>query len=72
MKTIRQLREARGWTQHDLAERLGVDAGSISTWERGASRPRLKHLLGLAQLFGVSIDEIAVKQAPVQRRPSAP
>lgn len=36
---IRTLREALGWTQRELAERIGVDPLSVSRWERGAVKP---------------------------------
>ena len=58
-KTLRELREAQGWTQGELAERLGVDAGTVGKWERGRTRPRLGYLLSMARLFEVGIDEIA-------------
>ncbi|MEY8841796.1 helix-turn-helix transcriptional regulator, partial [Cribrihabitans sp. XS_ASV171] len=37
---IRWFRRRIGWTQLDLAERLGVDQGTISRWERGVEAPR--------------------------------
>ncbi len=58
-KTIRQLRQERGWTQAELAERLGVSRDSISAWERGLTSPRFRTVLRLAQLFRVSITDIA-------------
>ena len=36
---IRALRLQRGWTQEDLAERIGVRAGTVCRWERGRNRP---------------------------------
>jgi transcriptional regulator with XRE-family HTH domain len=40
---IRKLRRRYGWTQQQLGSRLGVDAVTISRWERGVSTPR-RHL----------------------------
>jgi transcriptional regulator with XRE-family HTH domain len=37
---IRDLRQRQGWTQQDLADRLGTDAVTVSRWERGVSQPR--------------------------------
>lgn len=37
---IREFRRRLGWTQWDLAERLGVDQGTVSRWERGVESPR--------------------------------
>lgn len=39
-KQIRALRTRHGWTQQELAERLGTDPVTVSRWERGKSRPR--------------------------------
>lgn len=37
---LRQAREARGFTQDDLAERCGVTKQAVSAWERGESSPQ--------------------------------
>jgi len=39
-REIRSMRRRYGWTQADLAARLGTDAVTVSRWERGATRPR--------------------------------
>ena len=65
--TIRQLRQARGWSQPDLAQRLGVTQGAVSTWERGRGVPRPKYQQALADHFGVNVEDIAfgpAEQAP--------
>ena len=58
-KTIRQLREERGWSQLDLALQLGMEPGSVSAWERGLRRPKPRSLLLLSLLFGVRVEAIA-------------
>ncbi len=58
-KTIRQLREERGWSRADLGRQLGLSQGSIVDWEHGLSHPRGRMLLRLAHLFGVDADDIA-------------
>ena len=58
MKTIRELREARGWTQLELAYKLGVTPATVSNWERGVFEPKAGQLRALARAFGVSMDEI--------------
>ena len=60
MKTIRQLREERGWTQLALAYKAGVTPATVSNWERGIHEPKVSQLRGLARLFGVSMDDIAL------------
>lgn len=49
-KEIQQLRKQLGLTQKEFAGRLGLDAISISRWERGEQRPRAVHLRRMARL----------------------
>ena len=51
-----ELRKKNGWSQEDLAERLGVSRQSVSKWESGASIPDLDKILKMSSLFGVSTD----------------
>ena len=60
MKTIRELREARGWTQLDLAYKLGVTPATVYNWERGKYEPAASKLRLIAKVFEVSMDNIAL------------
>jgi putative transcriptional regulator len=60
MKTIRELREARGWSQLELANRLGVTPSTVYNWERGRSEPTASTLRRIARVFEVSMDDIAL------------
>ena len=51
---IKELRQARGWTQADLARRLGVTRNGVNSWEQGLSMPSPASLVDLARLFSVS------------------
>ena len=57
-KKIRQLRFRAGLTQEQLAERMGVGAQSVSKWENAVSMPDITSLPLLAEIFGVSIDDL--------------
>lgn len=48
-------REAAGLSQKQLAERLGVKAGTYRNWEDDASEPRANRLTMLAGILGVSM-----------------
>ncbi len=61
--TLRQLRQARGWSQAELAELLGASTSAVATWEQGRKRPRVRMLLRMARLFEVGVDEIVFGQA---------
>ena len=53
---IMQLRKKNGWSQEELAERLGVSRQAVSKWEGMQATPDLNKLLAMSQLFGVSTD----------------
>ena len=49
-------RKKNGWTQEDLAQKLGVSRQSVSKWESAGAIPDLKKIIQLADLFGVRTD----------------
>lgn len=53
---IVDLRKKSGWSQEQLAEKLGVSRQSISKWESAQSTPDMKKVVALSELFGVSTD----------------
>ena len=55
---IRQLREARGMTQGELGETIGVSGKAVSRWETGKGLPDITLLEPLAQALGVSVMEL--------------
>ncbi len=61
MKTIRELRQAAGLTQLELAIRVHVTPSAIYNWERGRNEPSATNLRDLAQSLGVSMDEISLE-----------
>lgn len=52
------LRREKGLTQREVAERLGVSNKTVSSWERGTVMPDILLLPGIAELYGVTADEI--------------
>ena len=57
-KKIKQLRFRAGLTQERLAEKLGIGAQSVSKWENAVAMPDITMLPLLAEIFGVSIDDL--------------
>lgn len=55
---IRQLRNDKNWTQKDLADKLHVGKTTISNYETGYSEPDIETQTVLADLFGVSLDDL--------------
>ena len=56
MLRVRELREAKGIQQKELAIDLGVSQPTISDWESGRKVPSAKSTMKLADYFGVSVD----------------
>lgn len=56
---IRWLRQQRGWTQMELAERIGVLQKQISAYERGVHVPSTEILLQFGAVFSVTLDSLA-------------
>jgi putative transcriptional regulator len=55
---ITDLRAERGWTQADLALRVGVSRQTVNAIETGKFDPSLPLAFRLAKLFGLRIEEL--------------
>ena len=53
---IIELRKKNGWSQEELAEKLGVSRQAVSKWEGAQSVPDIQRILEMSRLFGVSTD----------------
>ena len=60
-KTIRELREARGESQLQLVEAIGVTSRDVADWEMGAAEPTISRLWALTEHFGVRDDQINLR-----------
>lgn len=66
-KNITALRKRFGFTQVEFAKRLHVTQSAVSHWESGRSIPDTLQLFNIAELFGMTVDELtnnAVKTPP--------
>ena len=62
-------RKKNGWSQEELADKLGVSRQSVSKWEGAQAVPDMKKIVMLSELFGVSTDyllrdDITASEAP--------
>lgn len=55
---VRALREAKGWTQLGLAERMGVSRKTVNTIENDVFSPSALVALKMARAFGTPVEEI--------------
>ena len=67
---ITVLRKRNGWSQEDLAEKLGVSRQSISKWESAQSTPDLNRILAMSALFDVSTDTLLKDEEELQELPA--
>ena len=63
---IASLRKENGMTQLDLAEKMGVTDKAVSKWERDLSCPDVNTIPKLAEVFGISVDELMQIKAEAQ------
>src|SRR5579884_1982031 len=58
---LREARQERGWTQKDVADRIGAPLDlNITRWERGTSRPSAYYVQKLCEVFGKSASELGL------------
>ena len=69
---IIDLRKKAGWSQEELAEKLGVSRQSVSKWEGAQSIPDMNKILQLSDLFGVSTDYLLKDDMEVSEPVTAP
>ena len=53
-----ELRKEKGMTQQELAEKLNITNKAVSKWETGEAFPETAQLVPLADIFGVTVDEL--------------
>lgn len=61
---IALLRANNGWSQAELARRIGVSASAVGMYEQGRREPSLDLVIRLANEFGVSTDYLLIGNLP--------
>lgn len=61
---IKEHRRRLDLSQQALGEKLGISSVAVSKWERGQSQPDIPTLKRLADIFGVSLDELCGHEPP--------
>lgn len=55
---IREFRKAKGMSQTELSEKLGVSQQTLSSWETGQNEPLTFNAICLAKLLGTTVEEL--------------
>ena len=61
-------RKQHGFSQEELAERIGVSRQAVSKWERAEASPDTDNLILLAKIYGVTLDTL-LNVAPIPEKP---
>ena len=69
---LRLARQARGFSQQQLAGMAGVSRQAVSAVESGLSDPSLRVALALARALGLTVEELFGPRAPAPRNSSTP
>ena len=65
-------RKKNGWSQEELADKLGVSRQSVSKWEGAQAVPDMKKLIQMAEVFGVSTDYLLRDDIETPTTPEVP
>ena len=63
-RLVKEMREARGWSQQTLADRAGIDRVSVSNLERNKSKPREGTLASVANALGLDFAQFLEGRIP--------
>ena len=63
-----ELRKEHKLSQEALAEKLGLSRQSISKWERAEASPDTDNLIALAEVYGITLDELLGNNEPKERK----
>lgn len=61
-------RKKNGWSQEELASKLGVSRQAVSKWESSGSIPDLQRILQMSELFGVTTDYLLKDEIEEERQ----
>jgi len=61
-----KMRKKKGYSQEELADKLGLSRQAVSKWERAEASPDTDNLICLAKLYNVSIDELLSTEENVE------
>lgn len=71
-ENLATLRKLTGMSQEDLAEKVGVSRQALSKWEAGETLPDIEKCKTLAEIFGVTLDDLVNYEAKENYGLSAP
>lgn len=64
-----QYRKKHNLSQEELANKIGVSRQAVSKWERAEASPDTDNLILLAEIYGVSLDELLKENQTIPQNP---
>lgn len=61
-QNLKYLREQNGMNQNEMADVLGLSRATVGNWETGERKPDIEMIIRLAEHFGVSLDDLVLKE----------
>ena len=55
---LKFFRKKNGYTQEQIAEKIGVSRQAVAKWERGEALPDIENVIALAGVYGVTVDSL--------------
>ena len=55
---LKELRKAHRYTQEEVAEKISVSRQAVAKWENGETVPDITNCIALAELYGVTLDDL--------------
>ena len=65
---VKQLRQERGWSQQEVADRVGLNKMTISQYENGKRKPSFEMIEALAEVFHVDLNYLLSPRGRTQTR----
>lgn len=63
--SLYELRKKNGYSQEELANKLGISREAVSKWERAESSPSTDNLIALAKLYNISLDDLLLNDKDI-------
>lgn len=63
---LTNLRKMKGLSQEDLGNLIGVSRQTVSKWESNQTTPEMDKLIGISDVFEISVDELLGREKPIQ------
>lgn len=60
-QNLKYLREQKGMNQNEMADVFGISQSAIGNWEQNHRKPDIEMIIRLAEYFGVSLDDLVLR-----------